>query len=308
MARYKLFIDESGVPELSAHSDFCILTGVLIEDSKEKGLEFIMNRIKKEYKLDLNKHIHAVEIFERKNSKCYLGKTLRRPTKDLRMGFQKETWDFIKYYGIKHYTVTVSKKLCKKALNLTKYHDGGELWISSSNFYARVDRQLPMDIGVNTIYDWALKQIKDTDDLEVVFESRSGDQFTVRNYGYVQDKDVFKGKRMRLFCQKLKDRAVCLAFANKGVGLCGLELADLISYTSNKKKINNVDSLLKKSVCFNGIHKTLNNKHYIELNERATKKYFPGISSRTKRIAKWYTKKKKLANSLSPAIAGAQLP
>ena len=58
----------------------------------------------------------------------------------------------------------------------------------------------------------------------------------------------------------------------------------------------------KNAIRFKGIHKTLNSKHYIELNERSIRKYLPGLSRRTERIAEYY-----YSHSLSPANAGAQI-
>lgn len=291
MDRYCLFIDESGVPELSDSSNFCIITGVLIREEDEKIFLFLIERLKKKYRLEFKTHIHAVDIFQHEKDGSFLGKTLRRPMKDLRKSFQNDIWNIIKDYEIRYYTVTIPKDTVRKILGLKD-----QRWIKSSNFYARIDRQLPMDIGVNAIYYWALKQLSKEDKLKVILESRSGDQFTVRNFGYIQDKNVFsENKWMRSFSEKWRQQVVSLAFANKGVRSAGLELADIISYTSNiyflqiKKKTTVISKDLISAVCFKAIHKTLNSKHYIELNKKAVKKYLPGFSSRTKRISNYYS-------------------
>ncbi len=193
--RYCLYIDESGVPELSAKSHFFILSGVLIKEEDEKVFLFLINRVKKKYKLDFSKHLHAVDIFENISEKCFLGKTLRRPSKDLRSDFQVDMWNLIKDYSIYYYAVTVSKEHVKTLLGLRKRDDHGQSWIESPNFYARVDRQLPMDIGANAIYHWAISRITKKDKLKIIFESRTGDLFTVKNFSYIQDKHVFKNVR-----------------------------------------------------------------------------------------------------------------
>lgn len=306
---YSLYIDESGVPELSALTDFCIVTGVLIKDDDEKSFLFLIERIKRKYNLDLNKHIHSVDIFQKKNDKYYLGKTLRRPTKDLRQKFQVDIWDVIKDYSLEHYTITVPKKYVIKTLGLNKLPDKGTRWINSSNYYARVDRQLPMDIGVNALYHWALKKIGEDGKLKIMLEGRSGDQFSIKNFGYIQDKNVFSNKWMSSFSRQFKEAVVSITFANKSIKAVGLELSDIISFTCNayflqfKKNITLLDHSFKKALFYKGIHKTLNSKHYTELNERAVKKYLPGLSSRTKRIAKNYSR-----HPLSPANTGAQIP
>lgn len=310
--RYCLYIDESGVPELSANSEFCAFTGVLIPEEDEKSFLFLIENIKKKYKLDFNKHIHAVDIFEKPHKKCYLGKTPRRPSKDLRKEFQASVWDLIRKYDLQYYVVVVSKSLVKKVLRLNKKADKGKLWISSSNYYARADRQLPMDVGINALYHWGLKKLGKEDTLKVIFEARSGDQFTIRNYIYVQSENVFKNGLMKNFCSLIKEKIVSISFANKNVRSVGLELSDLICYTCNvymlqiKKKTNKVDKTLKNAISFVGIHKTLNKKHYIELTERAIRKYTPGLNSRTERIEKKYNKDN-LHHSLSPAKAEAQI-
>ena len=285
-----------------------MFTGVLYPEEDEASFQFLVENIKKKYKLELSKHLHAVDIFERSHKKSYLGKTARRPTKDLRKEFQILIWDLIKNYNIQYYTVIVPKKSVRKILGLDKKADKGRRWIDSSNYYARADRQLPLDVGVNAIYWWALKKIKKDDKLKIIFEARPGDQFTIRNFSHIQEENVFRNKLMRGFSRQMKEKTVSISFANKNVKSSGLELADLICYTYNvyfiqiKKKVNEVEKGLKNAICFKGMHKTLNSKHSIELNERAVKKYTPGLNSRTKRIAKKYSR-----NSLSPAKAEAQI-
>jgi len=294
-----LYLDESGVPELSSDEEFAIVCGVLIDEDDEKSFQFLIKRIKDKYGLDLKRNIHAVDIFENKNSsaKCYLDRTLRRKKHDLRKLFQEEMWDLIKDYHkgktIDYYAVTVKKALVRKSLKLDKEDDKGNGWIDSNNFYAKMDRQLPMDIGINAVYSWAIKKTKKAK-LKIVFESRSGDHFTVRNHNYITDKGVFKNSRMIAFANNFKNCVVSVGFANKNVQSVGLELADIISYTCNlyflqiKKKTKNISEELKDSILFKAIHKTLNKDHYAELNQRAVRKYIPGHYSRTRRIANYF--------------------
>lgn len=292
---YKLYIDESGVPELSSHDKHCILGGILLNEQDEKAICFIIQNIKEKFHLELQRHIHAVDIFEDKGKNCYLGKTKKRRKNDLRKRFQKDIWDVLKRYKIKYFAVTVKKDFVRKSLGLTKTHDKGNLWINSANFYARIDRQLPMDVGVNAIYYWALKQIKKDDKLKIVFESRSGDLFSNRNLSHISQKEVFKDKWMRIFSDNIKNKVVSIAFENKDAMATGLELADIVGYTCNiyflqiKKKGKHISETLRKAVCFDGIHKTLNKKHYTELSQRVVKKYIAGLNPRTKRISEFYS-------------------
>lgn len=311
---WTLYIDESGVPELSEDGKYVIIGGVLMEDSLESNYQFLIEKLKSRYNLELEKHIHATDIYESKRQPCYLGRTKKRTKRDLRASFQKDIWDLIKDYQINYFVAAVPKDLVKKSLKLNKRNDNGKSWINSSNFYARVDRQLPMDVGVNAIYHWAIKKIKNNDLLKIVFESRSGDMFTVRNFGYITSNGVFKNKHMVAFANRLKEHVVSVAFANKKVKSCGLELSDIISYTCNvyflqtRKNMKKIDLDLKKAICFKGIHKTLNKKHYKELNKTDVRKYIPGITRRTQRISEKYRKLDiAFRRSLSPAMAGAQI-
>jgi hypothetical protein len=316
-----LYIDESGVPELSASSPFVLLCGVLIDADDEGHFSFLMHRIKNKYNLDLDKHIHAVDIFEKSHATSFLGHTARRKKKDLRADFQREVWELIKDYGVEYYVVNVPKALVRSALSLGRRKDKGDKWLNSDDFYANIDRHLPMDIATNLLYRWALKKAH-ADKIKIVFESRStSDLFTVRNHNHVSAKDVFKDSHMIAFGTALKKRVVSVAFANKEVNSAALELADIISYTCNiyflqiKKKIG-VSRMftpsLRDSVCFRGIHRTLNKTHYIEMKQTSVRKYIAGRNRRTQRIASYYrhqeTLKQKLSRSLSPANAGAQLP
>ncbi len=298
--KYSIYIDESGIPELTDDSSsHVILCGVLIDSAVEEHFLFLINRIKSKYNLDQEKHIHTVDIFEKKFKDSYLGLTTQRRKNDLRKSFQEEMWLLIKEFNIDYYAVCVSKDLVKKSLKVHKQKDFGTSWIDSSNFYARVDRQLPMDVGINAIYKWAVRQIGPDSRLKVIFEARSGDMFTLRNYEYVTEKSVFTNPQMILFSECLKERVVSISFANKGVRAVGLEIADFIAYTCNiyflkmKKRIV-VDAALKKGLIYKGIHKTLNKRHYVELSASQTIKFIPGLNSRTKRISKYYGHKSAL--------------
>ena len=306
-----LSIDESGVPELSSQDTFCIITGVLIDERNEPNFLFLMNRIKEKYKLSLSKNIHAVEIFEEGMGDIkgrYLGITRKRKNKDLRNPFQLDIWNLIKDYKLEYKSICVNKAIIRKHL-FNGIEDKGKGWTNSKDYYAKIDGQLPFDIGVNAIYHWAIRKLKKDEKLKVVFESRSGDSFTVRNHNLVSDKNIFKDNHMIAFAKEMKNHVVSVAFANKDVDSATLELCDIIGYTCNKycmciQKSVPIDLNLKNALTFKGMHKTLNKTHFQELSSQISKKYITGLPGRTKRIANYYYK---ISHSLSPANAGAQL-
>jgi hypothetical protein len=292
-----LYIDESGTPELSSQDKHVILCGVLIDESQESNFNFLMERVKRKYKLDLFTHIHSIAIFEDSSERSYLGQTKKRKKRDLRRKFQEEVWALIKDYELQYYVVTVRKDMVKKSLGLHKRPDKGSSWIGNKgNLYATLDRQLPMDVATNVIYRWALNKCAPDEKLKVVFEARSGDMFTVRNYVHISSGDtVFKNAHMASFSRAFKERVVSIGFANKHVRSVGLELADIISYTCNicflqvKKSEKQIPDSLKRSVLFKAIHKTLNRKHYRELTQQVITSHIPGLASRTRRISRHYT-------------------
>ncbi len=321
-----LYIDESGVPELSDRGKYVILCGVLIDEEDEKSISFIMERLKQEYKLDTQNHLHAVDLFENPSKKCFLGPARQR-RQDLRKEFQKAIWDLIKYYNIEYFAVKVSKDFVVRCLKLHKKSDQGKAWFGNkNNLYAKIDRQLPMDVGANAIYHWAIKKCREEEKLKIVFESRSGDQFTVRNFEHIHSggeslhnqylpvtnpvAGIFKNPHIIRFANLFRKNVVSLAFANKHVKYVGLELADIICFTCNVYFLQNkttatpVRKELVAAIKFPGIHKTLNKKHYTSLGYSATKKYIPGIKPRTRRIARFYYH----SSSPSPAMAGARVP
>ena len=312
-----LFIDESGVPELSSdNTNFVILSGILMAEDDEKAFSFIINQLKKKYSLELKTHIHAVDIFEGKTERNYLGVTRKRRVKDLRKDFQKDFWDIIKSFEVRYVAVKVDKTLVKKTL-FKKKHKGGEFWFrkkaEGGDIYAMIDRHLPMDIAVNYLYRWAIEKLNEDDKMKIVFESRSeSDQFTIRNHSIVLNNspkhNPFSQEHVKAFARKLKKIVVSISFANKEVGFAGLEIADMVAYTCNvyfiQTKNRSANKGLINSVKFPGIHKTLK-KHYKELNSKNTVKYITGLISRTKRIDKRHFR---ITNPLSPAKAGAQLP
>lgn len=120
-----LYIDESGTPELSSQDKYAIVCGVLIDEDDEKSIHFLVDRVKKKYGLDLDKHLHAVDIFENQQRKSYLGKTKRRKKRDLRNNFQTDVWDVIKDFNIDYYSVMVSKDAIRTALGLNRKSDRG---------------------------------------------------------------------------------------------------------------------------------------------------------------------------------------
>ncbi len=297
-----LYIDESGVPELSAKTDFVILSGVLVNEEDERAFLFLAQTIKKKYGLNLDTHIHAVDIFQNTREDSFLGRTKKRKKKDLRRSFQEDFWQMIKSYDVEHYTVKVPKDAVCKELFAPKYRDHYDLWIGKiaqrGNIYAMIDRHLPMDVGVNAIYRWAAQKVRDSEKLKIVLESRSeADQFTVRNHSHVLNNSdgvgPFKDSHVIAFAKKFKKIVVSISFANKEVGFAGLEIADMIAYTCNIYFVQGrthmaIDPELRNAVSFRGIHKTLNSAHYKELSSRDIKKYIPGLSARTKRIDRWF--------------------
>ena len=305
-----LYIDESGVPELSSLDKYCILTGVLIDEENENNYVFLMNRIKEKYNLSLYKNLHTVDLFEKKNAKEFLGITQKRKKIDHRKSFQKDAWSIIKDYRVQYKAVCVPKEHVQRHL-FGKYSDKGESWFKTNkkDYYAKADNQLPMDVGINALYHWALRKIGKGEKLKIVFESRGNDNFTIRNHNLVSDVNLFTDVHMIAFARAMKKQVVSVAFANKEVESACLELCDIIGYTANVyyvrcKKNVPVDSDLKKSVLFTGIHKTLSTVHYQELSLRVVRKYILGLRGRTKRIANHYHK---ISHSLSPANAGSQI-
>lgn len=162
-----------------------------------------------------------------------------------------------------------------------------------------------MDVAVNALYYWAIKRIPNGEKLKIVFESRNGDEWTIRNYNLIQSAEAFqKNKWMATFSKKFKEVVVSIGFANKMVQAVGLEIADIISYTCNVNFIQKTSDKkdLRKIISFRGLNKILNEKHYHVLNGRAIARHIPFLDKRAKRIAGYYNyiERQNQRDSLSP--------
>jgi|AntRauTorcE11897_2_1112592.scaffolds.fasta_scaffold06981_2 hypothetical protein len=224
MYNYSLFLDESGVAELSdKRYQHFLLTGVVVKNSELSILKGYFSLIKRKYNLEEDTPFHTYDLLSNKHSDNHLSEAKAKE-------FVDSMCEFIELMQLNFWLIHVDKELLRNQYNVSDEDLKGS-------------KENKDKIGL-PYYLCALEQLKLFTDL-LIEKDKSGEVFAdSRTY---QDKELlnaflnikqsryFKKDRDNEYYDESRDRLNSITFADKNSLLSGVQLADLVSFIAYKK-------------------------------------------------------------------------
>lgn len=253
-----LFIDESGKSSLAekANEPF-LLTGIVADDSERQIIEGFFGYIKLKYGIDQKNPFHSYDVFENPKTKLNDSELI---------SLSSNLADFISLIPIETYIYSVNKGKFKKALGIKSDGD----FKGSSNKKAL--REFPYRIMATKLFVKFGKYLDKHDQIgQIIADSRRGADYqliktlsTVKEGGInILDKDKVS----------IKNRLNAIMFVEKGYLSGGVEITDLISYTSFARSRRLLSTLSHTGL--DKIWKQIRCKtKIIELKEAEIRKFF----------------------------------
>lgn len=279
MRKYILYIDESGQASLTdfRYSHF-VLTGLMLNSSENSDISGYFNFIKRKYGLDKSENFHSFDLFENKKSPYYLSdKDARELSSNLRA--------FIDTTPLHYNITTLNKRKLRKYFKFKPESFRGSL-------ERKHDKQIGYDILASKLFFWFAGELSNHNGIgEIVVESRTRlDVILLEAYlSCCEPTGFLERPNISSLAKKCKNKIASIRFEKKA-GVCGgLELADLISYTTYQYLTKNLKKFEKrglKEVWFAiKKNKTLPRRSVIkEVKNNEFKKYL--TTSRVNRISK----------------------
>lgn len=211
-----LFVDESGKQTLAENvDDPFILTGVILNDEEIDPVEGFFDYIKIKYSIPKESPFHSYELFEKPATKLSDGQA---------SALMEMLADFISLIPIKIKVISIDKKEFWKALGVGSINDfkGSAKKHELKNF--------PYQIMSSVLFEWFAKYLKSQNKIgEIIVDARKGgDEKLIKSLEICKEKDGPLPK----YADLIKERCTAICFAQKTFLSGGLEITDLISFTS----------------------------------------------------------------------------
>jgi hypothetical protein len=262
MIRSTLFIDESGLSSLAEiQNNPFILTGIILDDTEVLKIEGFFNYIKLKYGIDQDKPFHSYDIYEDPRQKI--------PDASAR-ALSKTLADFISLIPIRIKVIKVDKEKFKKALGVVSNED------FKGDSARKSIKEFPYKISSSLLFKWFASYLKQKDRRgQIIVDSRiSGD---IELLKALNESKNPKLSRLSPVDQRLiKNRCKAICFAEKGYLSGGLEITDLISYTTYayvRKKLSKMSGQ-GIDLIWNEIKERIDDQDVYELSDQEIKKFF----------------------------------
>lgn len=249
MGHSTLYIDESGKSSLSEkRNEPFIITGVIFDDSEINTVEGFFSYIKRKYKIKSSTPFHSYDLFE--NPETKLSDVSARK-------LLSTIADFISLIPIKIHIFSINKKLFRRSLGITTPDD------LKGSKKRRSMRHFTYDIACTKLFARFAKYLEKNNNVgQIIVDARIGGNQQILN-ALNKSKDP-TSTLDRKDVGQIKKRCTAICFAEKNYLSGGLEITDLISYTSffhvrrqmssmEHLKLNNVWYIIKSRLYRNDI-------------------------------------------------------
>ena len=228
-----LYVDESGGHSLTdIRSDDFLLAGVIMENKKDTEISAYFEFLKRKHGIDEGQPFHSVDLFEARGSDMYL------PPKKAK-ALVSSLAEFIRIAPIEIKLLALKKKDVKEALGLNHLLTKDQL---SAKFRANGAiggelRDISYDILASNLFLWFSSHYlwRVGSRGAITAESRKeSDHALLTAFLQCKEKDNYRSneRTVQKRVEKMAKGVTSIKFENK-IGECaGLEIADLISYTS----------------------------------------------------------------------------
>lgn len=212
-----LFVDESGKSSLAekANEPF-LLSGVILDDQDKQIIEGFFGYIKLKYGIDKNKPFHSYDIFENPESKL---------NDNTLLSLSENLGEFISLIPIRAYIFVINKNVFRKSLGVKSLDD------FKGSIERKEMKEYPYRIMSTKLFSEFGRYLESQDQIgQVIADSRRGaDYQMVRTLSTIKENGVPIDPDSQ---RSIKHRLNAISFAEKGYLSGGLEITDLISYTS----------------------------------------------------------------------------
>ncbi len=213
---FSLFIDESGVADLKdSKYRFFLLTGVLINQKDLADISGYFNFIKKRYELNINESFHAYDLFE-SYQKLSLGKANQ---------LIKSMVEFIDTIPLHAYCNFIDKLRLLQLLDLTTDDLRGSK-------EALEMRSISYRIAAVSVLGEVSLYLAKTNSLGFIqADSRATQDIELlKSFWQLKQRHFKKGLENPMY-ESAKRTLISITFAEKPALSCGVQLADIVSFT-----------------------------------------------------------------------------
>lgn len=218
MKHSTLFIDESGKSSLSKIvGEPFILTGVILDNEDISTVQGFFNYIKRKSNLDPATPFHSYDIFEDTSNKI---------TDQQAKILSKTLSEFISLIPINIYILQINKSEFRKALGIRTDAD------FKKSPKTREMKEFPYKIMSAMLFKWFARYLQKNKAVgQIIVDSRRGmDDKLIKNLDACKDQSA--GLLGVINSKLVAERLTAICFAQKTFLSGGLEITDLISYTS----------------------------------------------------------------------------
>lgn len=261
MKHSTLFLDESGKSSLAEkENEPFVLTGVILDDEEINPVEGFFNYIKRKYGIDPSKPFHSYDIFENPTTKLSAVKA---------KALVATLADFLSLIPVKVNIVSIDKSDFKKALGVKSNDD-----FKGSSERKEV-REYPYRIMSAFMFKWFGSYLNKTKGIgQILVDSRrGGDYQLLKSLNLCKDP---KGPLTAATTKIIREKCNAICFAEKYFLSGGLEITDLISYTSffnTKATMNSMDKIRLNSI-WSPIKKRLKRTKIYKITDSEIKQFF----------------------------------
>jgi len=256
-----LLIDESGKSSLieKAEEPF-ILTGVILDEEEKIPVEGFFSYIKRKYDIDTSLPFHSYDVFENPET--------RKLTDSEAAALLESLAEFISLIPIKIHIMTINKKNFKAVLGATSDED--------FKGTGRKDlKEFPYRISACLLFKWFAPYLKKNHSIgEIIVDARRGGDYQLIKslYGSKQPDGFLDNASANL----IAERCTAICFAEKKFLSGGLELTDLISYTTffhARRKMSSMNKI-KLNLVWEEIRKKLYRKSLDNISDERIRTFF----------------------------------
>lgn len=258
MNKATLFIDESGKASLiDTKENVFVLTGVILSNAEVQTVEGFFNYIKLKFKIPSTQSFHSYEIFEKPDTRLSDG--------DL-SELSRNIAEFLSLIPIDIQITTINKEEFKSALGVKIDND----------FKGTSERKEMKDYPyrVSATYIFAMfgeYLVKDNAIGQIIADSRKGG-----DHQLLKTLDLCKERAVPIrdeYYKAIKNNISAICFAEKGFLSGGLEIADIISFTTYNRALRKMSHF--SNIGLEKIWDQIKTKAKItKIDESAVRRYF----------------------------------
>jgi len=261
MKHFNLYLDESGKSSLiERNEEPFVLTGVILDNNEVKTVEGFFSYIKLKHGFNSQLPFHSYHVFEDPKTRIST-----RKAKDL----VKTMTEFISLIPIKVKIISIDKTSFKKVLGVK----------SNNDFKGSEERkgmkEYPYRVMSSYHFSWFASFLNKEKAIgEIIADTRrGGDYQLLRSLNYCKDPDTSLTKEQS---KLIKERCTAICFAEKYFLSGGLEITDLISYTSffHARRIMNSMNEIRLAKLWEEIKKKMDEGDIYLLKEDDVRSFF----------------------------------